>query len=523
MCCNIEKYIEDLSGQNWQKKHFAIEKLSYHVSFKSLKALIQALYDVDSSVRCNVAGVLGKIRDKRSVPFLVELLKDREGEVRLAAIRALGEIGDERAIFPLLNKLRDNYMLVQDITLTQGDYRESSVKGSVIYALQKIGDRSVVPALKRSLKNEKNNIIRALLEDLIEYLGDFIDIELPPIERTSEVLKETPRIKIPDKDSEKKEELEISLPPKAVPQDKEEIKPVRISFKPKSFKDEVKIEEKLEEEKLHVPEETEERMEEKSEVPEEPEERVKIEEKLEITEIKESEEILEDKTESDTVSNPPLCEVEPVLSQETSGYTTRRLPPLPFDPFEEEIMEQICKFESTCMFTRLDGVESLEKIGKPAVKYLLESLKSQNWRIREGTAEALSAIGDTTTLATLKKALPIEPEPSIKECLEKAIKKMEIEIEIRSCIQKLRDNNLFVQLDAIQTLEQIGAPAVVHLVNTLEHEDWKAREGALEVLSVVGDNTILESLKRSLENEQDDYLKKKLQKIIEKLQNAEVE
>ena len=51
MCCNIEKYIEDLSGQNWQKKHFAIEKLSYHVSFKSLKALIQALYDVDSSVR----------------------------------------------------------------------------------------------------------------------------------------------------------------------------------------------------------------------------------------------------------------------------------------------------------------------------------------------------------------------------------------------------------------------------------------------------------------------------------------
>jgi HEAT repeat protein len=51
--------------------------------------------------------ILGKLRDRESVPLLTERLRSTSGEVRIAAADALGEIGDWSATLPLIEALND--------------------------------------------------------------------------------------------------------------------------------------------------------------------------------------------------------------------------------------------------------------------------------------------------------------------------------------------------------------------------------------------------------------------------------
>jgi HEAT repeat protein len=162
MCHNLEKYLDDLNSHDWRKRQYAVERLEVFDSPLALVPLIRALGDKEPSVRWRSAEALGKIKDRRSVPYLVPLLKDKEGEIRLSAVKALGEIRDIRAVFPLIDLLYDDYIIFQDITVTQGDYRDNSVKGSAIYALQKIGDTGALPSLKNMLYNENFSVHRGL-------------------------------------------------------------------------------------------------------------------------------------------------------------------------------------------------------------------------------------------------------------------------------------------------------------------------------------------------------------------------
>ncbi|MEQ8169300.1 MAG: HEAT repeat domain-containing protein [Candidatus Eremiobacterota bacterium] len=461
MCHNLEEYLDDLISQDWRKRQYAAEKLDVFASPMALVPLIKALEDKEPSVRWRTAEALGKIRDRRAVPYLVPLLKDKEGEIRLSAVKALGEIRDIRAVFPLIDLLYDDYIIFQDITVTQGDYRDNSVKGSVIFALQKIGDTGALPALKKMLNNETHPMIKVLLDEAVSYIEQSIEMEIFSVKH--------------DDISPSNEDIPL------------------------------------------------ENIEKDDETPGYEEENI--------------EEIFgsHDNTPDDEGDHPVIVEeVSDVIQDdlhdieyEENKYNTTRLSgelleeELKKQELENVIKEQISKFESTCMFTRMDGVQTLEKIGKPAVELLVKALEDQNWRIREGAAEALSSIGDISVLSAFKKALPIEPEDSIKNCLEQAIAKIEIELEVKTCIEKLSDNNMFTQLDAIQTLEKIGKPAIPYLIDTLKDSNWKVREGSLEVLSTIGDDSILGALKEAYVTEKDDYLKKNIQKIIDKFSSGE--
>ncbi|MEQ8188545.1 MAG: HEAT repeat domain-containing protein [Candidatus Eremiobacterota bacterium] len=452
MCHDLEKYLDDLISQDWRKRQYAVEKIDFFASPLALVPLIKALGDKEPSVRWRTAEALGKIKDRRTVPYLIPLLKDKEGEIRLSVVKALGEIRDIRAVFPLIELLYDDYIIFQDITLTQGDYRDNSVVGSVIYALQKIGDTGALPALKKMLYNETHPMIKFLLDEAVSYIEKSIETELFSVNQN----------------------------------------------------DIIPLEEDLSSENIEKDEE------------------IQTEEEN-IEEIFASSDIQADEaTSAEIEESPVVIQDEPELESGENKYNTTRLSvdtleeELKKQEMENEIKEQIAKFESTCMFTRMDGVQTLEKIGKPAVELLVRALEDQNWRIREGAAEALSSIGDISVLAAFKKALPIEPEDSIKNCLEQAIAKIEIELEVKTCIEKLSDNNMFTQLDAIQTLEKIGKPAIPYLIDTLTDSNWKVREGSLEVLSNIGDESILGALKEAFVIETDDYLKKNIQKIIDK-------
>ncbi len=455
MCHELEEYLDDLISQDWRKRQYAVEKLDVFASPMALVPLIKALEDKEPSVRWRTAEALGKIRDRRAVPYLVPLLKDKEGEIRLSAVKALGEIRDIRAVFPLIDLLYDDYIIFQDITVTQGDYRDNSVKGSVIFALQKIGDAGALPALKKMLHNETHPMIKVLLDEAVAYIEQSIEAEIFSVKQD---------------DTKPSEEY---MPLENIEKD-----------------DEIPIDEE---------ENIEEIFGSGDHIDGDEEEPAIIEEASEV--------IQDDRYDPEYQENK---------------YNTTRLSgelleeELKKQEMENVIKEQIAKFESTCMFTRMDGVQTLEKIGKPAVELLVKALEDQNWRIREGAAEALSSIGDISVLSAFKKALPIEPEDSIKNCLEQAIAKIEIELEVKTCIEKLSDHNMFTQLDAIQTLEKIGKAAIPYLIDTLTDSNWKVREGSLEVLSTIGDESILGALKEAFVAETDDYLRKNIQKIIDK-------
>ncbi|MBO0858326.1 MAG: peptidylprolyl isomerase [Chloracidobacterium sp.] len=64
--------------------------------------LIEALNDVDITVRANAARALGASKDARGVEPLVKLLADKYEPVKLSAVRALAALNDRRAVEPLV-------------------------------------------------------------------------------------------------------------------------------------------------------------------------------------------------------------------------------------------------------------------------------------------------------------------------------------------------------------------------------------------------------------------------------------
>jgi len=529
--CDIAKYIEGLKSEDWRERHYALEQLEKINSVKAFKSVIKSLTDPEPSVRWRSASLLGKIGNKLAVPYLVGLLKDRNGEVRLNAVRVLGDLRDIRSVFPLTEMLYDDYIMFSDLGM-HGDARDSSVKGAAAYALQKIGDTGALPALKKALSCETNHTLTVIFEDAIESLTIMRDPEIEEL-----------YIKSPQPDREGRDvSMEKSIEPSEKDLDKNAAPP-RISLPPKSHQkrdiqdDKISLSPKFKPREADLDAGTAVDEEEKSEID------------GEIIESRREKEDIAGK--EDDIDTLPTVYETPDLPTERSGFDTARLSGkllealvinegeedvvekeefLPDEQEQEEevppeleaeIKECLSKFESDSMFTRLDAVQTLEKIGRPAVKFLVNALEDQNWRIREGAAETLLAISDITTLPAMKKALPIEPEDSIKKYLEKAIQQLELEKEVKECIEKLQDNNIFTQLDAVKTLENIGEPAVSYLLDALNSDNWKIREGVVEVLSIIGDFTVIEALEEALKVEEDKYVKKIIKKAIKKLEKEQ--
>ncbi len=73
----------------------------------SIKGLLKAMRDRDTTVREIAARELGTIRDPEAVPILVEALENQEAFTRQQVAKVLGYIEDARAVEPLLNILND--------------------------------------------------------------------------------------------------------------------------------------------------------------------------------------------------------------------------------------------------------------------------------------------------------------------------------------------------------------------------------------------------------------------------------
>jgi HEAT repeat protein len=123
---------------------------------KRREALIPLLNDSESSVRSAAAAALEKLEGLQGVDALLEQLKKGNMAEKVRAIYALGETGGEKVIKPLV------YCASRP---------EVDLKGAAIDALGNLVERSTLPVLLNSLKDE-NSGIRARA---IRAVGNFKD------------------------------------------------------------------------------------------------------------------------------------------------------------------------------------------------------------------------------------------------------------------------------------------------------------------------------------------------------------
>lgn len=71
------------------------------------------LADRSYQVRAQAAIVLGKLKDRRSVPLLITALRDKEAAVRAIAASSLGKLGDSSALAALRARMDDPELLVR--------------------------------------------------------------------------------------------------------------------------------------------------------------------------------------------------------------------------------------------------------------------------------------------------------------------------------------------------------------------------------------------------------------------------
>lgn len=123
--------------------------------------------------RWSVVHVLGKLADKRAVPYLIERLTDVKRNIRVEAARALGKLRDKRATEPLLKCLEDgDWMLRAECidALSHFSIDEEDVRLKAMELLSADPSHQVRSAACRALSRS----VRKEAHDAIEKLNAFM-------------------------------------------------------------------------------------------------------------------------------------------------------------------------------------------------------------------------------------------------------------------------------------------------------------------------------------------------------------
>jgi HEAT repeat protein len=134
------------------------------------------------------------------------------------------------------------------------------------------------------------------------------------------------------------------------------------------------------------------------------------------------------------------------------------------------------------------------KIGKPAVRSLIRSLKDKDPLVRSNAVKALGAIQDPRAVKPLIKVLN-DGIPLIQRQAVEALGRIHDIRAAEPLVAVLLDNSRkpHVRMSAAQALGQLGdppavdPPAVDPLIDVLQDNHWEVRSCAAEALGNIGD------------------------------------
>ncbi|MFA5032734.1 MAG: HEAT repeat domain-containing protein [bacterium] len=158
-----------------------------------IQLLKKALKDSDVGVKRNAVSALGQIEDKLAIPELIETLKtDTDPVIRHMVVLALGQIGAESIISELTEALKDtdaevrrtiiwilggigNGKSVIPVLIERLTDSDVGVKRNVVLALEQIGNKSVIPELRKVLKDCTNSDLKKEIERAVRKLGEQVN------------------------------------------------------------------------------------------------------------------------------------------------------------------------------------------------------------------------------------------------------------------------------------------------------------------------------------------------------------
>ncbi|MFH1621881.1 MAG: HEAT repeat domain-containing protein [Candidatus Omnitrophota bacterium] len=130
------------------------DKVKGEMEKKEIQNYIMDLQSDNTKLRRKAAFELGKIGDKRAVPYLIKTLEDRDVYVRSNAICALGELRDKNAVSALLERF--------------GKEDRATMRCFIIGALSQIDDERAIPFFLKILKEEEVDVKGGV----VYYLGE---------------------------------------------------------------------------------------------------------------------------------------------------------------------------------------------------------------------------------------------------------------------------------------------------------------------------------------------------------------
>lgn len=118
------------------ERDLAITKLKAIDRESSIRLLTEMLHGTDSELKCDAAEALLRIDPDQTMEFVLPLLADADSNVRWNTCGLLHDFGDRRATSGL-------------VTVLEGD-PETDVRYIAACALGRVGDRSVIPVLRKA-------------------------------------------------------------------------------------------------------------------------------------------------------------------------------------------------------------------------------------------------------------------------------------------------------------------------------------------------------------------------------------
>ncbi len=141
--CNDKEYIIELLGQfhafsNLGEVGVSLKLLQYDRD--SLFEILRDILETEEKMRNVTTRAMMKIDENRALPLILPLLDDPNPDVRWHICGLLSQCQDDKVFKPLTQRLQD---------------LDPEVRSIATFALGKIGDESVLPALEWTKQNDE--------------------------------------------------------------------------------------------------------------------------------------------------------------------------------------------------------------------------------------------------------------------------------------------------------------------------------------------------------------------------------
>ncbi len=153
---SIKHLLSAIGDGDWWVRSRACDALANIGGPKVLSAVMELIRDKDENIRRSAIEILNQTKDERAVKHLIDATKDDDWWVSERAVDALGEIGDVEAL-PRLKEMLNG--------------QPKSIP-TVVKALGKLGNASVVPQLITIMQRPEPNIITEAITALSLLIHD---------------------------------------------------------------------------------------------------------------------------------------------------------------------------------------------------------------------------------------------------------------------------------------------------------------------------------------------------------------